>query len=86
MTDPAKTRIADADLDEQAAELKVTWGDGHASGYPLAQLRAECPCAGCRQDREDARSNPFHLVQSASPKATELRDVEPMGNYALRLT
>ncbi len=29
--------------------LQVTWGDGHDYGiYTLAELRAACPCDGCR--------------------------------------
>jgi DUF971 family protein len=29
--------------------VQVIWGDGHSHGiYDLADLRAACPCAGCR--------------------------------------
>ena len=79
------TVVTHADLNEASATLAIEWGDGHASSYPLKYLRGECPCAGCKQEREDQRRNPFHIVSASGPQATRLRDVEPMGNYALRL-
>jgi DUF971 family protein len=82
----AAHKIADADLNATGDALDVSWGDGHTSSYPLRLLRAECPCAQCKQDREDARTNPFHVLGAANPAAADLRDIEAVGNYGLRFT
>jgi DUF971 family protein len=28
--------------------VRIVWADGHVSEYLNSQLRAHCPCAGCR--------------------------------------
>ena len=71
------------ELDLSQRELRITWGDGYHSTYPLAYLRQICPCAICdqqpeNQDPADARA----LVVS-----TELRPDHPVarvGSYALQ--
>ncbi len=74
-------------LNEVERILEVAWADGHTSRYGLPALRSECPCAVCRQGREDARSNPFRVLAAGegTPEAAELRDAEPIGRYAVRL-
>ena len=32
--------------------LIIEWNDGHRSVYAWSHLRANCPCAGCRDERE----------------------------------
>ncbi len=80
-----RTQVTAAELDDAAQALQLTWGDGHASSYPLAYVRAECPCASCRQAREESRSNPFHVIKG-EPPSTKLSNVEAVGRYGLRLT
>lgn len=76
--------VMDADLTDEA--LVLVWGDGHRSAYPFPALRSECPCAGCRAEREAARGNPFHvLTHGTSPAATRLVGLEPVGQYGIRL-
>jgi DUF971 family protein len=84
MADPAAAQIRSADLNEAQQTLEMTWGDSHSSSYPLKYLRAECPCASCRSERQDALDNPFHILKGGLPSA-ELRNVEPVGRYGLRL-
>jgi DUF971 family protein len=81
MSEPA--RIQEADLNEERQALEVRWGDGHRSAYPLRYLRAECPCAGCKAERQDAKANPLHIVTSV-PSAV-LENIEPVGLYGMRL-
>lgn len=67
--------------------LIVDWEDGHHSEYPLAGLRAACPCAECRGGHEgmsslgspDMLNIPLQPVQSG-----ELESLEMVGNYALQ--
>ncbi len=81
---PAATEIKAADLNEERQSLEVAWGDGHASSYPLKYLRSECPCATCRAERQAAQDNPLHVLKGGLPSA-ELRNVEPVGRYGIRL-
>jgi DUF971 family protein len=70
------------------AVLVIEWDDGQRAAYPLAGLRAACPCAECRLKREedDAAASPFSLELPLPPDASaDLRSVEKVGNYALRL-
>ena len=70
------------------AVLVIEWDDGQRVAYPLAGLRAACPCAECRlrRDEKDAAASPISLEVHLPPGASaDLRSVEKVGNYALRL-
>lgn len=77
-----KNEIGKADLNDAQQALEVEWRDGHRSAYPLKYLRAECPCANCRTERDEAKANPFRVI-SQTPSA-EMVGVEPVGRYALQ--
>jgi DUF971 family protein len=65
--------------------LTVTWRDGHLSHYPLRWLRANCPCATCREERRAAVLAADELRLSAGPlPSTEIVHAELVGNYAVR--
>lgn len=55
--------------------LKIRWSDGHESIYPWLLLRANCPCAACREAGE-----PGHLGSSVHPL-----DIQPVGRYAMAI-
>jgi DUF971 family protein len=61
-----------------ARELEITWANGHTSRYPHRVLRGYCPCAGCQ-----GHSGSIKFVDGGN---LDLRDLEPVGNYALGLT
>ncbi len=44
-------RAADIEI-ERDTEMRITFDDGVTAVYPLGALRAACPCAGCRGQRE----------------------------------
>ena len=79
----ATPKIEKAGLDREAQALNVAWKDGHESVYPLKHLRAECPCAACKAERDEARRNPFRVL--ASVPSAELVKIEPVGRYGLKL-
>jgi DUF971 family protein len=83
---PDAFQIAEADVDDARETLNITWGDQHASVYPLKYLRAECPCAACRTAREEARSNPLRVI-GANERAPlhGISDIEPVGRYGMRI-
>ncbi len=68
--------------------LKISWDNGREGEYPLAGLRAACPCAECRQ-KEDQRGDtisPKLLERPLQPgMSAGIRSIEKVGNYALRL-
>lgn len=67
--------------------LRIMWQDGHASAYPLAWLRGNCPCATCREERRAAVLNPTELKLMSGPlPSAEVTGAELVGNYAVRFT
>ena len=78
----------DIELD-RGRELRITWGDGVRSVIPLTLLRRLCPCAACRDLREEGfASSPLRVIpQPEEQKGTVVADkAELVGNYALRIT
>ncbi|MBW7883068.1 MAG: DUF971 domain-containing protein [Caldilineaceae bacterium] len=74
-------------VDRQAGTMQITWQDGHASEYTLAWLRANCPCATCREERWQAAANSDPLkLTSAPPPSIEIAGAEFVGHYAIRFT
>ena len=63
--------------------LIVEWSDGERSEFPLAALRARCPCATCRTDREDAKKNPLRVLK-ADPTGVRVTTAKLVGNYAIQ--
>jgi DUF971 family protein len=68
----------------EPASLLIEWSDGRKQQYPLAELRARCPCAGCREQRKAAAAEDAQAVPAAAP--LRLVSMKPVGNYAYALT
>lgn len=51
---------------------------------PLRELRRACPCASCRQAREELARNPLAVLPTAQQSAAAL-GAELVGHYALRI-
>lgn len=73
-------------------KLEVEWKDGLRSEYPVAMLRAMCPCASCKKTREEeqaakAKKKPLLRVLAGNPEERPLAVVaaELVGGYAIRL-
>ena len=62
----------------------VVWDDGHESYYPLEALRRTCPCAGCSGEPDLFGRISGGGPQRYRPESFQLRNVEPIGNYALQ--
>ena len=70
---------------EGSERLIIVWNDGHRSIYTWQHLRNNCPCAGCREEREKP-PDPFRLL-----KPEELVPLAPVamprvGHYAYKIT
>ena len=59
-----------------AQTMEIDWSDGHRGIYPHEVLRGFCPCATCQ-----GHEGPIRYRDGGN---TELRDIEEVGNYALR--
>ena len=85
MAEPVSGSSTPVSLSKDAANrLVIEWNDGHRSVYAWSHLRANCPCAGCREEREKP-PDPFRIL-----KATELAPLSPVsmprvGRYAYKI-
>jgi DUF971 family protein len=57
--------------------FEVSWADGATLRIPNAILRGYCPCAGCQGHGGG--------VAFVTGHNSDLREIEPVGNYALKL-
>ncbi len=78
-------RPVDLTVDRKAGTLQIVWEDGHESTYRLPWLRQVCPCASCREERQQAGADPLRLMAGPPPSA-EVAEAELVGNYAIRFT
>lgn len=71
-------------VNRQEETLEIVWADGHRSVYPLAGLRAVCPCAECRGGHE-AMSQPIPraALHARPDKTWQVSNAFLVGHYAL---
>ncbi|MEZ4619487.1 MAG: DUF971 domain-containing protein [Caldilineaceae bacterium] len=82
-----QARPKDIAIDRNAGKLIITWADDHISEFPLRWLRANCPCASCREERRSAAQETDMLtLTSGPPPSTAIQNAALVGNYAIRLT
>jgi DUF971 family protein len=83
---PAKVRVDKTG----GTGMEIDWRDGHSSAWNFTWLRAACPCATCKEERDAdgrepgvAKPKPATLlpIYEALPRPVE---VTPVGKYALR--
>lgn len=68
--------------------LTIFWDNGSESEYLLADLRKACPCATCRDLRNQLTSNGelTLLTNNAIDPSTEVIHLETVGRYAIQFT
>lgn len=87
MESKKKRRPASIELNDETCELIIEWKDGHQSHFPLAALRRSCPCANCREKRQEVAS-PGELVlldDNAARVVAGARRFELVGRYGIRI-
>ena len=74
------------DLQIIGNELAIKWQDGTESYVGLEKLRRFCPCAACKGEVDIMGQ--LHKGPDAplSPAAFQLRELTPIGSYALQPT
>lgn len=67
--------------------LEIDWQDGVRSVYSLAYLRAQCPCAACKAQREEQarRKTRLNILPGNYTGELTVRSAEKVGNYAIRI-
>lgn len=78
------TRPTEIDVERAEGILRIRWADGHTSVFALPWLRANCPCATCREERREAIEVGSLRLLSGPPPSTQLETAELVGAYALR--
>ena len=72
----------DVEVDRENG-VTLVWPDGHTSHYGLADLRAGCPCAECRNAR--TTGGPSWAAPPGTAERLRVEDAEFAGNYGLHL-
>jgi DUF971 family protein len=84
MTVPAPSPHLPRSLRREGDFLLIEWSDGWVGRVSWKRLRDECPCAGCREEKNQP-PDPFRLL-----KPSELVPLAPVsmprvGNYAYKV-
>ncbi len=65
--------------------LTIVWADGATSTIDLATLRSACPCAKCKEDREQAKKSLLRVLPGNYTEDLRIASAELVGNYAIKL-
>jgi DUF971 family protein len=73
------------DLSKEGSDrLIIKWSDGHLGVYTWQHLRANCPCAGCREEREKP-PDPFRILKPSELVPLTPVRMPPVGRYAYKI-
>ena len=65
------------------SHLQIHWNDGTIRQYGFTELRENCPCASCREQRRNPQESPLLPILSESETAPlRIEHMNPVGNYA----
>jgi len=64
--------------------LVIDWDDGHHSVYTFRRLRAACPCAGCREERERP-PDPLRVLKPGELGPPAPVSMPRVGRYAYKI-
>ncbi len=64
--------------------LRITWSDAQVREYSFRELRENCPCATCREQRNAPPASPLQLpiISAAQARPLTIAAMKPVGNYA----
>jgi DUF971 family protein len=85
MSDPQITPVKlDLKRDEK---LEILWQDAERSVYTLTYLRSLCPCAACKEVRQEQSQTTSRLkiLPGNYSQSITVVNAEMVGNYALRI-
>jgi DUF971 family protein len=73
-----------ADIQQIGGELAIKWDDGRESFIPLEALRRQCPCAGCRGERDIMGNLYKGPDEPLTPRSFQLARIVNVGGYAIQ--
>ena len=62
-----KNRPKDIAIAREQGIMHIEWADGEKGEYPLRWLRANCPCATCKETRRQATTEVDMLQLNMGP-------------------
>jgi DUF971 family protein len=65
--------------------LVIDWSDGKTCKYSWQELRQQCPCASCREERTQP-PDPFRILKPSELAPLKPVSVTPVGFYAYKIT
>ncbi|HUU85521.1 MAG TPA: DUF971 domain-containing protein [Phycisphaerae bacterium] len=79
--------VTPTDIKLKRAEQKLIlqWPGGHRSELDAATLRQNCPCAGCRTEREKRSKTLLPVLDVVPGEDISLTGAELTGGYAIKL-
>lgn len=66
-------------------KLVIAWSDGLRTTYTWQHLRHSCPCASCREERQQP-ADPFRILKANELVPLRPVEIEPIGYYAYKIT
>ncbi len=84
MSGPGSQPLLPVSLRREGDQLVVEWNDGHRGVYSWPGLRRNCPCAGCREER-DKPPDPFRILSANELVALAPVSMAPVGRYAYKI-
>jgi len=68
------------------AAVMFQWSDEQRHVYTFRQLRDACPCATCREERQQptqhAAADPLAVISKTEAQPLKILEIKPVGNYA----
>jgi DUF971 family protein len=80
MNPPRPTQLALVEPDR----LRIEWSDGQHREYTIRELRDRCPCATCREKRNQPPQpvNPLQVLSPGEARPLRIAGMKAVGNYA----
>ncbi len=74
-------------LRREGEGLRIEWSDGASTHATWRQLRKNCPCATCNEERSKP-ADPFRVLsaQEAAAGPPSPTAMKPLGHYAYQIT
>ena len=69
---------------EDGNRLVIEWSDSVRHVLTWAVLRQNCPCAGCRTEREKPPAL-FPIIKPEEAQPPRARSIQPVGRYAYQI-
>ena len=83
MADRAPVDALPASIDvERDHGVTITWDDGHVSRFGLEDLRTNCPCAQCRDLRQEGNEA---WPRPGSPTPLRIESARQVGHWGLNV-